>query len=128
MEKGLAKARYCTRLALGILILVIVFHQSWLDWVGGKLPLVLEHNLESWCPLPNISTPLGRHNGLKHSSDFSSNSSIVKQVERLFAAIRVPTETWDDNGDVGVDPRWEIFAEFHLVLQKLFPLVYVDIT
>lgn len=28
-------------------------------------------------------------------------------------------------GEIGVDPRWEVFADLHLYLTKTFPAVYV---
>ncbi|KAF3061867.1 Carboxypeptidase S [Daldinia childiae] len=46
------------------------------------------------------------------------------QVERLSAAVRVPTESYDDNGDVDEDPRWETFQDLHQVLKQLLPLVH----
>jgi len=27
-------------------------------------------------------------------------------------------------GEIGVDPRWEVFANIHLYLNKAFPAVY----
>jgi hypothetical protein len=34
------------------------------------------------------------------------------------------TESYDDMGPVGVDPRWDVFGPFHDYLLKAFPLVY----
>ena len=28
-------------------------------------------------------------------------------------------------GDIGVDPRWEVFADLQVYLNKVFPAVYV---
>lgn len=39
-------------------------------------------------------------------------------------AIRIPTENFDDLGDVGEDPRWEIFNDFREYLIKTFPKTY----
>ncbi|KAI2624216.1 carboxypeptidase S [Hypoxylon sp. NC1633] len=77
---------------------------------------------EKWCPLPNITTP--GDDGLKASEHFMSSRQFQLQVERLSAAVRVPTESYDDNGDVDEDPRWETFGDFHRVLEQLFPLVH----
>ncbi|KAI1102338.1 carboxypeptidase S [Jackrogersella minutella] len=81
------------------------------------------HNdLEKWCPLPDVTHP--GDDGLKASEHFMNSKQLQLQVERLAAAVRVPTESYDDNGDVDEDPRWETFEEFHQVLEQLFPLVH----
>ena len=38
------------------------------------------------------------------------------------------TESHDNMGPVGVDPRWEVFGPFHDYLLKTFPLAYVITT
>ncbi|KAI0152156.1 carboxypeptidase S [Hypoxylon sp. NC0597] len=77
---------------------------------------------EKWCPLPDITVP--GDDGLESSEHLMSSQQSKLQVQRLSAAVRVPTESYDDNGDVDEDPRWETFSEFHLVLERLFPLVH----
>lgn len=79
--------------------------------------------IESWCPIPEPSV-LDLTGHLRPSSDFAKDEAIDVQVQRLSAAVRVATESWDDNGDVDVDPRWEVFEEFHQVLRAHFPRVY----
>lgn len=79
---------------------------------------------ESWCPLPDIKGIPDHGRDLRPSIDLADNSSMQMQVERLSAAVHVPTESWDDNEDVNSDPRWKFFDDFHRVLEKLFPLVY----
>ncbi|OTA59276.1 vacuolar carboxypeptidase Cps1 [Hypoxylon sp. EC38] len=80
------------------------------------------NDLEKWCPLPDIIPP--GDDGLKSSEHLMRSQQSKLQVQRLSAAVRVPTESYDDNGDVDEDPRWETFSEFHLVLERLFPLVH----
>lgn len=79
--------------------------------------------IASWCPIPELKDIQHRGDGLRPSLDFQKLESIELQVQRLSAAVRVPTESWDDNDDVDVDPRWKNFDEFHRVLKKLFPKV-----
>ena len=88
---------------------------------GGKI-----HDIDSWCPLPDPVSPSNHVDSipLPQSSQFAGEEWIQKQVERLSAAINVPTESFDDNGDVDDDPRWKTFDKFHRVLQELFPNVY----
>ncbi|KAK4205129.1 putative carboxypeptidase [Triangularia verruculosa] len=45
-------------------------------------------------------------------------------VDRLSGAVQVKTVSFDDLGDVGQDPRWEVFFTFHKFLEKTFPLVH----
>lgn len=35
------------------------------------------------------------------------------------------TESYDEMGDVGADPRWDKFANFHEYLLEAFPLTQV---
>ncbi|KAJ7733233.1 hypothetical protein DFH07DRAFT_871009 [Mycena maculata] len=44
--------------------------------------------------------------------------------EKLGAAIRVPTESYDDMKPVGQDPRWNIFGDFQHFLEVFFPEIY----
>ncbi|KAI0841219.1 carboxypeptidase S [Hypoxylon sp. FL0890] len=76
---------------------------------------------EKWCPLPDVTVP---RDDLRSSEHFMNSEQLQLQVRRLSAAVRVPTESYDDNGDVDEDPRWETFDKFHQVLEQLFPLVH----
>lgn len=38
------------------------------------------------------------------------------------------SESYDDFGPVGDDPRWKSFGTLHSVLENLFPRVYAVIT
>jgi hypothetical protein len=67
-------------------------------------------------PDDNIQTALER---ALHSEDYLRGS-----VERLSGAVQIPTESFDDMGLVGEDPRWDVFQEFHDYLAKVYPNVY----
>lgn len=79
--------------------------------------------IDSWCPIPEPEDIQHRGDGLRPSLDFQKPDSIELQVKRLSAAVHVPTESWDDNDEVDIDPRWKNFDEFHRVLKELFPKV-----
>ena len=81
-------------------------------------------HFESWCPLADPDAIKASIDNLLPSKDFSLDTSLKKQVERLSAAVKCPTESFDDNGDVDDDPRWRIFDGFHLTLKDLFPLIH----
>ncbi|KAM0321917.1 hypothetical protein ACHAQA_009814 [Verticillium albo-atrum] len=51
----------------------------------------------------------------------SSPSFRDETVARMAGAIKVPTETFDDLGPVGEDPRWLVFDDFENYLRQTFP-------
>ncbi|KAG1876513.1 hypothetical protein DFJ58DRAFT_649311 [Suillus subalutaceus] len=73
-----------------------------------------------------------KHRGLSEDLDVAYSSEDFKQraIQALGDAVRVPTESYDDNGPVGEDSRWDTFAELHRVLEASFPRVYesLDVT
>lgn len=80
-------------------------------------------DVKSWCPL--TENPPNFNDGLDLSSKFEEPGAIELQVERLSEAVRVATVSYDDNGNVGEDERWNVFFYFHDVLNNLFPLLSV---
>lgn len=67
-------------------------------------------------PDDDISRALGT---ALRSEDYLRDS-----VQRLSGAVQIPTESFDDMGPVGEDPRWEAFQEFRNYLAKIYPNVY----
>jgi len=51
------------------------------------------------------------------STDVHDISSVWSQKDRIVAwhqgAIRIPTQVFDQMGEPGIDPRWDIFAKLH---------------
>ncbi|EON96418.1 putative carboxypeptidase s protein [Phaeoacremonium minimum UCRPA7] len=45
-------------------------------------------------------------------------------VARMSGAIQIPTQSYDDMGDVNEDERWNIFYDLAAYLEKTFPLVH----
>ncbi|KAL2255965.1 hypothetical protein VTK26DRAFT_2413 [Humicola hyalothermophila] len=45
-------------------------------------------------------------------------------IRRLSGAVQVKTESFDDLGPIGEDPRWDVFYAFHEYLEKTFPLIH----
>ncbi len=88
-------------------------------------PGVRDHgDFESWCPLADPDPIKASDDNLLPSKDFSLDASLKKQIERLSAAVKCPTESFDDNGDVDVDSRWTTFDGFHDTLKDIFPLIH----
>ncbi|KAI0388972.1 peptidase family M20/M25/M40 [Xylariaceae sp. FL0594] len=48
-------------------------------------------------------------------------------VDRLAGAVRIPTESYDDLGPVGEDPRWDTMYDLAAYLEKTFPLVHASL-
>lgn len=46
----------------------------------------------------------------------------------LSGAVKVPTEIFDVMGEVGEDPRWDVFFKFADYMEKAFPLVHQQLT
>ncbi|KAF1984757.1 vacuolar carboxypeptidase Cps1 [Aulographum hederae CBS 113979] len=93
--------------------------------VAGKAAPPDHQNVDTWCPLPeNLPEP---SDGLQPSHELSSKESIDKQVERLSAAVNVATVSYDDNGSLEEDKRWNTFGDFQKELEVMFPLVHEKI-
>ncbi|KAH9066867.1 hypothetical protein EDB87DRAFT_1573733 [Lactarius vividus] len=71
---------------------------------------------------PDRNAPLWERLG----NDFSQDAFALRAVEWLGGAVRVPTESYDKMGPVGVDERWEAFGPFHDYLLRSFPLTEDD--
>jgi Gly-Xaa carboxypeptidase len=48
-------------------------------------------------------------------------------IARLSGAVQIPTQSYDDMGDIGADPRWDIFDSFADYLVKTFPLTHATL-
>lgn len=73
---------------------------------------------EEICHQPALLSPAEANYSLFDTFEFRNWS-----LATLQAAIRVPTESFDDLKPVGQDPRWEIFFQFAKVLKDSFPLI-----
>jgi hypothetical protein len=79
----------------------------------------------TWCPVPQLPAP--SQDDLISLADFGESKDLIKQqVERLSAAVNVPTISYDDSDDVDKDPRWHAFVTLHEVLKTQFPRVYAN--
>lgn len=80
--------------------------------------------VNTWCPVPQVPAPT--QDGLISLADFGNNKDLIQQqVDRLSAAVNVPSISYDDNDDVDKDPRWHAFVTLHETLKTQFPKVYV---
>ncbi|KAI1359643.1 peptidase family M20/M25/M40 [Xylaria arbuscula] len=75
------------------------------------------------CDLPPVFGPSS--DGLPEARDiFTGEDALKLQVQRHSAIVRVPTISYDDNGEPTEDPRWNIFYTLHETLETLYPSVH----
>lgn len=48
-------------------------------------------------------------------------------IARLSGAVNIPTQSFDDMGSIGEDPRWDIFYSFSDYLSKTYPLTHATL-
>lgn len=68
---------------------------------------------------PAQPAPLAPSSRIEWSADAKRRS-----VELFQAAVRIPTQSYDDNGEPGEDPRWAPFTEFQEWLEGAFPTAW----
>ncbi|CCM02429.1 uncharacterized protein FIBRA_04528 [Fibroporia radiculosa] len=77
------------------------------------------------CPQPAPLSP-EKHQVLwkSLSSTFSTDAFRLRAVDLLAGAVRIPTQSYDQMGPIGEDPRWEAFTPFHKYLDRAFPRIH----
>ncbi|KAI0506876.1 peptidase family M20/M25/M40 [Xylaria bambusicola] len=86
-----------------------------------------EQNAPFKCELSPLVDPSG--DGLSEARDiFAGEDALKLQVERHAAIVRIPSISYDDNGEPTEDPRWEIFYTLHDTLKTLYPNVHQRMT
>jgi Gly-Xaa carboxypeptidase len=88
--------------------------------LGGKGT----HASDALCPQVDQLMPV------KHADLYEQLGSLIgtesykqRAIDWLAGAVRIPTESYDEMGEIGEDPRWDAFAPFHTYLQEAFPLM-----
>ncbi|KAH8812753.1 carboxypeptidase [Xylogone sp. PMI_703] len=78
------------------------------------------------CVQPDALFPSADKDGAldKAYEYLSSGAFRNATIERLGGAVRIPTQTFDDLGDVDEDPRWDVFFDFHAYLEQTFPRLH----
>jgi Gly-Xaa carboxypeptidase len=80
------------------------------------------------CPQAAPLLPSRRSKELDEMETYlESNAFQGIAIKRLTGAVRIPTQSFDDMGKVGTDPRWDTFYEFAEYLAKTFPLVHASL-
>ncbi|WVQ95136.1 hypothetical protein IAU59_002230 [Kwoniella sp. CBS 9459] len=67
-----------------------------------------------------------------YPASFDVSALVDGQKDRIITwlsdAVKVPTEIFDVMGEIGEDPRWEVFYKFADYLEKAFPRVHEHLT
>ena len=81
-------------------------------------------NFASQCVQPSPLNP-SKNDALDKAYAFLSTDKFLNaSVARLSGAVRVKSESFDDLGAIGEDPRWDVFYDFAAYLKKTFPLIH----
>ncbi|OCF32697.1 Gly-Xaa carboxypeptidase [Kwoniella heveanensis BCC8398] len=67
-----------------------------------------------------------------YPASFDVSALVDGQKDRIITwlsdAVKIPTEIFDVMGEIGEDPRWEVFYKFADYLEKAFPRVHEHLT
>lgn len=81
-------------------------------------------HIDALCPQTDRLTPV------KHAELYEQLGCLIdtasyklRAIDWLAGAVQIPTESHDQMGEIGEDPRWEAFAPFHTYLHGAFPLM-----
>ncbi|KAI0041286.1 carboxypeptidase S [Auriscalpium vulgare] len=87
--------------------------------------LLLPQSSSALCPQVQPIVP-SRHGELLDAIDARLEAEEFRlwAYESLGGAVRIPTETYDDLGPPGEDPRWDTRLVLHDYLEKRFPLIH----
>ena len=114
----------------GILVLLFVIVLGIFQGVkGSKDTQIRPHPNQAACPqYPAIQSLSADRNELEVEvgDEIGSDVFFDKSLKRMQGAVQIPTESFDDMGKVGEDPRWDVFVDFHAYLKTTFSQVSVS--
>lgn len=115
-------------LSLGALLLLLchyIIADTRLQWHHPKSGL---DNKKSQCHQVEPLFPSRRTKELDDLDTYLKSDAFREvAIDRLSRAVQVPTQSYDDMGDIGTDPRWDVFFTFAEYLSKAFPLTHASL-
>ncbi|EAQ88483.1 hypothetical protein CHGG_05102 [Chaetomium globosum CBS 148.51] len=107
---------------------LVLFSITFLD-IGSLERLVTgstqrERDFRAGCAQPEPLRPGENQDLDKVYEHISSAAFRNATIKRLSGAVQIKTESFDDLGVIGEDPRWDVFYTFHEFLEKTFPLIH----
>lgn len=120
---SLRKPLACSLLLLGA---ASFFSHSYVsDFIIRQWPSSAPISSEPRCPQVSPLVPSKSTKELDAAWEYlNSGAFFNKSIEHLSGAVKIPTQSFDDMGDVGIDPRWDIFHSFASYLEETYPAVY----
>ena len=97
-----------------------IYAGSFTGWFGRNEVAPIDPS----CPQVDLLMPV-KHADLYGQFGRLIDTDSYKQraIDWLAGAVQIPTESYDQMGEIGEDPRWEAFAPFHTYLLQAFPLM-----
>ncbi|KAJ7220299.1 hypothetical protein GGX14DRAFT_434106 [Mycena pura] len=113
----------------GLIVVAVLLSYKALDPLASSFSSASGTTSSDVCPqvpalLPTRNRPIWDA-AREHTA---SDDFKARAVGWLAGAVRIPTESYDDMQAVGVDPRWDVFRDFHAYLAQAFPLVHARLT
>ncbi|TBU30672.1 carboxypeptidase S [Dichomitus squalens] len=106
------------------------FHKNTADGTPSlstqvRIGAIPPNETSEFCPQAAPLLPI-KHADLVKKLDavYCDEDYRLAAYKALSGAVQIPTESYDDLGPVGVDPRWDTFAKLHEYLEKTFPAVF----
>ncbi|KAI0314592.1 hypothetical protein OF83DRAFT_435980 [Amylostereum chailletii] len=133
-HKITSRAHHRLRLVIGVACLAAVFYISIKSLlthstvVNCRTPVSHLNGTAGLCPQVSPIFP-SKHADLTMNIDVTFGDEGYKTwaIENLGGAVRIPTETYDDIGRPGSDPRWNTRLVLHEYLERRFPLVHKNL-
>ena len=92
------------------------------QYVKSVKPISPEEALEL-CPIVDSISATDDNYAFFRTNEFREHA-----LKSLIGAVNIPTESLDDLGAVGEDPRWKVFSKFEEYLKDTFPAVHQHLT
>ncbi|OTB02526.1 hypothetical protein M426DRAFT_322621 [Hypoxylon sp. CI-4A] len=76
------------------------------------------------CEIPAALDP--SKDGLPAARDiFTDDAALQRQVKRHSTIVKIPSISYDDSGEPGEDPRWDVFYDLHKAFAALYPNLHL---
>lgn len=81
------------------------------------------------CPQVDPLFPSQKSDALASMDEYLASPQFLNaSVPRLSGAVQIHSESFDDMGPVGEDPRWDVMYDVAAYLERTFPLVHSTLT
>lgn len=87
------------------------------------------HKKHGGCEQVKPIFPSNASSSLNKMQDFLTSDKFEEMaIKRLSEAVQIPTESFDDMGEIGEDKRWDVMYDFAAYLKSTFPRVHDSLT